>query len=70
MNSINTEVVWKSAVAGLGIYLLAQLFLGIGGWIQAPMLLDIGQLLRAIAYLVFIVCGVVSITLFLLRQLQ
>jgi hypothetical protein len=69
MNGINTEVVWKSVVAGLGIYLLAQLFLGVGNWIQAPMLLDIGQLLGAIAYLVFIVCGVMGIALFLLRQL-
>jgi hypothetical protein len=56
-------------VAGLGIYLLAQLFLGVGGWIQAPMLLDIGQLLRAIAYLVFIICGVVSLCLIALQQL-
>jgi hypothetical protein len=69
MNGINTEAIWKSAVAGLGIYLLAQLFWGVGSWIQAPMLLDIGQLLRAIAYLVFIICGVVSLCLIALQRL-
>jgi hypothetical protein len=69
MNGINTEVVWKSAVAGLGVYLLAQLFLGVGGWIQAPMLLDIGQILGAIAHLFFILCCVALIGLWVLKKL-
>jgi hypothetical protein len=68
MNGINTEVVWKSAVAGLGIYLLAQLFLGVGGWIQAPMLLDIGQLLGAIASVFFILWCIALIGLWVVRK--
>jgi hypothetical protein len=69
MNRINTDLFWKTAVGGFAVYLLAKVFLGFGNWVQAPMLLDIGGLLQAIAYTIAIVWAIAGAILFAAQQL-
>jgi hypothetical protein len=65
---MNTETLWKAGIGAIALYVVAKIFDAIGSWISAPMLLDIGHFLLAIAYGIFILCGAAMIGLWTLKK--